>query len=528
MQQLVSFWSNLGLRKQFTIIAATLAMFLAVTALTRIAASPGMGLLYAGLDPSASGEVIRALDQRGAIFEVRGDSIWVESRSRDQLRMALAADGLPAVGGAGYELLDGLSGFGTTSQMFDAAYLRAKEGELARTLASAPHIRSARVHIAQPPSQPFRRGTSTTASVSVSTASGGMNAAQARAIRHMVAASVPGLDPTQVAVIDSVAGLLPVDDSVTHAGGEDRIDEMRHNLERLLAARVGNGRALVELSIDLVNEQESIRERKFVPQSRVAISTETQENSANSTGSGAGVTVASNLPEGDAAQGDQSQSQSSETRERVNYEVSETNREVRRDPGGIKRLTVAVLVDGLRNQDGSFVPRSQEELNDLRELVSSAIGYDEARGDVITIKSMELQTPEALVGTDPAGLMSMLDPMTLIQLAVLAIVSLALGLFVIRPIFLSGKARPPEAPLNLVSQAGGTGALLGGPATVEVLNGEIDESAFGAALPYQPQEAVTQQPEADPVERLRQLIAERQSESVEILRSWIEEPEESR
>jgi flagellar M-ring protein FliF len=105
--------------------------------------------------------------------------------------------------------------------------------------------------------------------------------------------------------------------------------------------------------------------------------------------------VASNLPEGDVTEGGQGRSQSSETRERVNYEVSETQREVLRSPGGIRRLTVAVMVDGVVTvaADGTrnWQPRPEEELAALRELVASAVGLDEARGDVLTLKSLEFQ-----------------------------------------------------------------------------------------------------------------------------------------
>ncbi|MBU2359152.1 MAG: flagellar M-ring protein FliF, partial [Alphaproteobacteria bacterium] len=105
-------------------------MFLAVLLVARSASQRDLTLLFGGLDPAAAGEVITALDQRGAIYEVRGGAIYVESNQRDLLRMSLAGEGLPAIGAQGYELLDGLSGFGTTSQMFDATYWRAREGEL--------------------------------------------------------------------------------------------------------------------------------------------------------------------------------------------------------------------------------------------------------------------------------------------------------------------------------------------------------------------------------------------------------------
>lgn len=520
MQQVQSMWSALDSRRRMVVAAATVAMFVAVLAVARVASAPSMALLYAGLDPAAAGDVVRALDQRGAAFEVRGDSIWVAAPQRDQLRMTLAGAGLPATGGAGYELLDSLSGFGTTSQMFDAAYLRAKEGELARTIAASPQIRQARVHIAQPLAQPFRRDHRATASVTVTTADGILPVQQARALKYLVASAVAGLAPEDVAVIDSAGGLVQTGDADALSGGgaEDRATEMKRNVERLLAARVGPGRAMVELSLDLITERESISERRFDPATRVVISTETEERSSSADGQGAGVTVASNLPEGDAGSGGSSRSQSSEARERVNYEVSETSRAVERAPGGVRRLTVAVLVDGLRAADGSWQPRPEAELADLRDLVASATGFDAARGDVITLKTLEFE-PIGGQGAEAGGsILSGLDVMTLIQLAVAAVVALVMGLFVLRPIFTSARRGP--GPLALPAAGGGAPT---------VLTGEIDD---GTEL--RPMALVSDRvagadgPPADPVERLRRLIAERQTESVEILRSWMEDREETR
>jgi len=126
VQQILGLWNALDTRRRLIVGVATLAMFAAVLGLARIAATPSMSLLYAGLDAPAAGEVIAALDQRGISHEVRGDAIFVSAPERDGLRMTLATEGLPANSIKGYELLDGLSGFGTTSQMFDAAYWRAK------------------------------------------------------------------------------------------------------------------------------------------------------------------------------------------------------------------------------------------------------------------------------------------------------------------------------------------------------------------------------------------------------------------
>jgi flagellar M-ring protein FliF len=528
LQNVIATWSALDLRRRLVIIGATVAMFAAILALGRIAGRTDMALLYAGLEPAAAGEVVAALDQRGVAHEVRGDSIFVDVTQRDSLRMALASEGLPTAGGGGYELLDTLSGFGTTSQMFDAAYWRAKEGELARTLLAMPQIKAARVHLASAPTRSFQPDAKATASVTVTTAGGTLSEAQARAIRHLVASAVSGMTPDAVQIIDTVAGLIGAEDEGALAGTDaaDRSALIKGSVERLLAARVGTGKAVVEVSVDLMNDRESITERTFDPQGRVAISSETEEKTGSATEPGGEVTVASNLPEGDAANGAQGQSQSSETRERVNWEVSETQREILRAPGGVRRMTVAVMVDGVATvaADGTrtWSPRPDEELAALRELVASAVGLDEARGDVLTLKSLEFQEPPAL---EPemltAGILpevAGLDLMTLIQTAVLALVAIVLGLFVIRPILTStGRPAlaPPEIALALPPVAG-----LGSPA----LDGEVDGGfVYDGYGRSSPQEDTT---EDDPATRLRRLIERRQTESIEILRGWMEHEEE--
>ena len=518
MQQILAFWSRLDLRRKLVVAVATLAMFGAILLLARGAAAPGMSLLYSGLDAGSAGEVVLALDRTATRYEVRGDSIWVPSDQRDQLRMTLAAEGLPAGNGAGYELLESVSGFGTTAQMFDAAYLRAKEGELARTIATSPAVRAARVHLSVTAAQPFRRSEPPTASVSI-TSTGGVSPALAMAIRHLVASAVAGMQPEQVAVIDSVSGLVPIPQG-SAAVTEGRAAELRLAVERLLAARVGQGKALVELTLDVVTERESITERRFDPQGRVAISTDSEERTQSATGTPPGVTVASNLPEGDAAQGEGSRSQESQTRERVNFEVSETAREILRVPGAVRRITVAVLVDGLVGPEGTWQARSEAELADLRDLVASAVGFDAERGDVITIKSMELEpVPGGTPATVP-GWAERLDIMALIQLAVIAVVVLALGLFVLRPI-LTQVRQAPALPLALPTP------LDAGPTAVPVLTGVIDDEGASPRLPGTAPEGPARVDQADAVARLRKLIAERQTESVEILRGWMDEREET-
>lgn len=536
MDQLISVWNALDARRKLIVGAATLVVFAAVLGLARMASAPSMALLYAGLEAGPAGEVVSALEAQGVAFEVRGGGIYVDAAARDGLRMTLAAEGLPTNSAKGYELLDGLSGFGTTSQMFDAAYWRAKEGELARTIMSSPHVHTARVHIATPTAQGLRPRGSPTASVAVSTADGALSAAHAKALKYLVSSAVPGLSPDDVSIIDSRGGLIQSADETAMAGGAaDRAELLKHNVERLLEARVGYGNAIVELAIDTAQEAETIRERRFDPEQRVAISTDTTEsaNSANESGD-SGVTVASNLPTGDASgAGGTSNSSTSETRERVNYEVSETTREVQRGPGSIRRITVAVLVDGIRtvNDAGeeTWTARSDEELAALNDLVAGAVGFDESRGDTITIRSMEFE-PIIPNGTEATqGLLARLgiDAMAMVKLLVLAIVALILGLFVVRPALVAREVQSEDAADALVAPD------LAGETDLPALTGEIEEGAFDG-----PDMAIVSDFDfaggddlpalggGDPVERLRRLIEERQSETVEILRGWMEDDEE--
>lgn len=532
MEQVTSAWFALSMQRRIVVVGATLAMFAAVLLLARVATAPRMTLLYAGLEPSAAGEVIASLEAQGAAFDIRGNAIYVDATQRDSLRMTLAGEGLPSNGGQGYELLDSLSGFGTTSQMFDAAYWRAKEGELARTITTNRQITAARVHLSNPTNDPFSRGEVGSASVTVTTSGGSLTPPQATALRHLVASAVTGLSAGDVAIIDSRTGLVPYADGPDGFSGpsaETRAEALRHNVIRLLEARVGTGKAIVEVNVETVTEREAITERRLDPDSRIAISSDTEETTtrANDTRGGA-VTVASNLPDGDReGSGQNLQSSESRSREVVNYEMSETQREVLREPGAIRRISVAVLVDGLHSigEDGSplWQPRQDAEIESLRDLVASAIGFDAGRGDALTIKSMEFQSVDEPQQPSPPGLVDRfgLDIMALVQLAVLAIVALILGLFVLRPLMISG--RRSAGPAQLPAPDGSDG-FPGLPPLDHGLPGpDFEIGDMGSALP-----ALSGGGGEDASARLRRLIDDRKDETVEVLSQWLkDEPEKA-
>ena len=545
METLTNYWKGIDLRRRAFLIGGVAALAAILLILTRVATAPSYELLYSGLEPAAAGEVVTALEARGVPYRVAGNSIEVHATERDSLRMALAGEGLPANGPQGYELLDSLSGFGTTSQMFDAAYWRAREGELARTIISSPRIRAARVHIANPTADPFDTSQDVTASVAIRPASGEVAPAQARALRYLVASSVPGLTPENVTVLDADSGLVlgAEQENSPAADAASRSEQLRQNVERLLAARVGPGNAVVQVSVELETARETILERLIDPESRVVIASDTEErDDASSNAEQGGVTVASNLPTGDAeGQAGQSTAQSSETRESVTFDMSETQREIAREPGSIRRISVAVLLNGVPEigEDGraQLVPRAEEELRALESLVQSAVGYDAARGDSVTIQSMVFDEA-ALPDVVEAGLLErlQLDLGRLIQTAILAIVALVIAFGLLRPMMRGGAtgmaaegAEPalPYMPGPGPNMASGLENDLGDDDAPPPVDFDNLPNFPQMALPGLDSNFGADDPgDADPVTRLKRLIEEREEETVDILRRWMDEDEE--
>lgn len=521
MLKLQDYWRARSAQQKTALAVVFLLSFMGVMAFAWLANRPGMALLYSGLDSAQSGSVLEAIEKSGVRYQIRGDSIWVEEARRDALRMTLAGDGLPSATGAGYELLDGMSGFGTTSQMFDAAYWRAKEGELARTILAIPNVKAARVHLAVPGGRGYRRETQASASVTLTTNGTALSRAQAKALRFLVSSGVPGMSSDRVTVIDSERGVVGTTEEL---GSQDREVEMKRNVERILEPHVGIGNAIVELNLDIVTEAEILTEQHFDPEQRALISQESEETADQSSNAQqAGVTAASNLPEGQANNGEQSRSSRSETRQRSNFEVSKVTREVTRQPGAIRRQTVAVLVNGVAGTDATgaptLVPRSEADLQAIRELVASAVGFDEARGDVITVKSL-LFAGFADAGTEASkgGLLDRLELNSLVKLAMIGLFILLLVLLVLRPVLRARNATASAAMLD------DTAALppLAEQAPIE----SSDLPPLSMAVPefdFEPMSSSA----SDPVARLKEMMKERKEESLKLLSGWIEKREDA-
>lgn len=526
MQGLVSVWSTLTPAKRVMLIGAVAATIAFFTILARTASSPNMALLFTGLDGQSAGGVVAALDKMNTPYEIRGEAIYVPAAKRDEIRMTLAGEGLPEQGQAGYELLDKLNGFSTTSDMFDATYWRAKEGELARTILATPGVRAARVHIATQHAGPFTRNApAPTGVVTVTMGASPLAPAQAQAIRFLVASSVPGLAPEGVAVIDSARGVvLSPGDSNSLAGEQTDVDAREKRIEKnivdLLNARVGAGNARVKVALDLDMEHEQVSEHTFNPDSRVITGKETTEVTETSKGgAGGAITVASNLPEGDAgaAGSNGSSSQRTETKETIKYDTSEVKRQSEKLPGSIRRMSIAVFVNQIAEEpteEGAApVMRTPEEIATLKALVADAAGFDEKRGDTLTIEALPfkpLTTDGVLAKANPFGDFIGRHLMDIIKIAILALVTLILGLFVVKPLIASKGAVVAEAL----------------PMHAEVDAAPETETAAATLTTMEPVQSLPAA-ETAPLETLKTLAATKTDQTANLIKAWLETSEDA-
>ncbi len=469
---------TLGTTRLALLAATGAGLIAALLFAVNLVMAPSYAPLYTDLSPGGASQVVNTLEQAGFKVEVTGGGAVVAVPAPDlaRARMALAERGLPDEGVPGWELFDQSSGLGMNSYMQRVNRLRALEGELVRSIQTIDGIDAARVHLVLPEREAFsRERPEPSASVIVRGAgSSEISRRQAMAIRALVAAAVPDLAPGRVTVLSARGQTILGDDTdsaeVTlqsvRAGIEER---MSRAITGLLSARVGAGNARVEVNVDLTTERQVVRQQSFDPSQQVVRSTETREESVEDTETASGnVDVAGNLPDAlnDGA-GPQNRNTREKTNEIVNYEIGTTNIETVREPGDIERVSVAVLVNGIYNvgPDGevAYEERSAEELARLEALVRSAIGYDEARGDTISVDSLRFMDYSMDVG-EPLGkgfgqvlaenLMSILR-----GLLGLAVVAVAL-IFGVRPML----ARLlPEGGMNELALAGGDAAALSAP-----------------------------------------------------------------
>ncbi len=503
---------------------------------------PNLSLLYADLSTIDSSAVASKLQESNIPFEISPDGTRVTVPQNDigRARMLLAEAGLPNGGSLGYELFDKQSGFGTTNFVQNINQIRALQGELARTISTLEPVQYAKVHVVLPQRELFsRESRSSTASVTIKLRPNmRLRREQIIGIQNLVANAVPELKPSQVTLIDTQANILASgtedENDILGLSGSMKAEEMRigherrlkSSIEEMLGSVVGRNKVRAQVSVDLNFDRTTTNSELYDPESSVVRSTQTVTEDNVERETNRNVSVENNLPglAGDFGVDAKPTAQNSRIEEVTNYEISKTIQSVVRETGEIKRLSVAVLVDGVYTTDAqgnrSYSPRSEAELDQIAALIRTAVGYDADRGDTVEVVNLPFADVEIEAMEDETRLFGVEKTKLLetAEMVMVAIMGLLVILLVIKPMLgslLANASSDDEEidPIEALLEAQMNPALAaptgGGSAEEEVEDNLIDMQAVEGKV------------RASTIKKVGDIVNSHPNETVSVIRNWM-------
>jgi flagellar M-ring protein FliF len=536
--QLERLWSSLlGLgARRLGVLALVGATVFATVALSGYYLSrPDLEILYAGLSAQDVSRIGAALKEAGLGFDVnsQGTAVLVRRGQTAQARMLLAEKGLPSNANAGYELFDKLGSIGLTSFMQEITRVRALEGEIARTIQAMRGVKAARVHIVLPESGSFRRNRQPpSASVIVRTESAN-DFSSAPAIRHLVAAAVPGMTVEQVTVLSTDGTILASGGDATSATPAKMITlektvsrELQDNIAKTLTPYLGFNNFEISVATRLNTDKRQINETAFNPDSRVERSVRVVKETGNQQNSNSRnpVSVEQNVPaeQASTASGDQSKRSNERREELTNYEVGSKTVSTVSEGYKIEQLTVAVVINRKRLLtalgEGAGPEAIDKQLKEVERLIGSAAGIDEKRGDRITVAAVEfLQGGQSL---EPVGAPGIVEQL----LAQLGSVVNALAIVGVAALLIWFGLRPAtKAILDAAGRETKTAETLKAepqPLAEPAVAAASPAAAVGAAQPNLIAD-LTEKLGRTPLKRLEQMIDYDEDQAAAILRQWM-------
>jgi flagellar M-ring protein FliF len=526
---------------------------LAVFALRSGSQNDRMALLYGDLELRDTSQISDVLDKQHVPHQVspQGNSVMVPTDQVARARMLLAKEGLPSGGSIGYEIFD--RGDGLTANQFQQSInqTRAMEGELARSIRMIQGVRGVRVHLVLPKREPFSREQQEAQASVILTMNGAMrmDRESVQSVLNLVAAAVPGLRPQNVSIVDGRGELLSKAGQPGGAvGAALSTDEVRHGIEtrmarsveELLERSLGAGHVRADATVDMDFDQLRETQERFDPDGSVPRSQQSVTDTSKSTEGETTVSVQNNLPNATAAtpasaNGSQQQRQEDTT----NFEISKTVRTTVHDQPQIKKLSLAVMVDGTveAGPDGKPVwkERSAAELEQIAALVRSAVGYDEKRGDQLQVTSMRFASDVEPPAPTPQGVFGLplerADLMRLAETMLFGVVALLTLLLVVRPMMMrlatvpSGSVDATTALLEDVSMAS---PMMGSsmPGSLPALSGPASTHGAGGTALLEDERMVSLnniegQIRASAIRKVVEMVDKHPEETLTIMRGWM-------
>lgn len=456
MDTFSQFIKELGTARLVASIAA-LALFFIIAAIYFFNISNNnLVTLYSDLELSDSNKIVQELEAKNIPYELSssGSIIKVPDEFVLKLRMEMAESGLPSRGNiVGYEIFDKGEGFGTSNFMQNVNLVRALEGELSRTISSFDNVEKARVHLVIPKKQLFSKERQIPRSSIVLKLSkrSKLKKYEIEAIAHLVATAVPELEPSNITIVDTKGSSLKLgakdeNDVNNIASKADEFKQayelrLKNIIEDLLEQSVGVGKVKAYVNADMNFDRIVTNSEIYDPDATVVRSQQSvEERDKQSSSNGGALSVTTNLP--NAANNAENSGNNSERLDTTtNYEISKTIKNFIGETGKLNRLSVAVLIDGNYEKDAEtgkpiYKPRNDNELNQYKSLIKSAIGYRAERKDSIELISM--QFVNEFEGFEDEDMMSHLSSElpTIIRTFIFVVAGVLVIFYVIKPMAL--------------------------------------------------------------------------------------------
>jgi flagellar M-ring protein FliF len=498
------------------------------------AMKPDFQPLYGAMSPADNATAVSLLQANGIPYTMAGGTglLSVPSDQIPQARMALASEGFPRGGGVGFESLYQEQEMGLSSFMEQARYNRAVEAELARTISAMDSVKGARVHVAASKQSAFiRRGQEPSASVMVSLYPGrGLSERQLAGIVHLVASSIPELQASKVSVVDQAGKLLSNQDGDDNDFGytseQFRIaqqleDSLNDRIESILEPILGIGAVRAQVTADLDFTRIESTSEQYSPETIMRSEQTTEDLTLKSIAAEGVPGQLTDQPPGAANPADEENvvaeapSPTRESRKATrNFEMDKTISHVREVPGKILRLSIAVVVDYTSDEDGNRTALEQDRLDEITALVREAVGFDDARGDTVSVINSPFVAPEALEEIPEPGLLEQ-DWIWQVGRGALALIALLmLILTVIRPLvrYSTSYTPPPPPPSDGLPQ-------LAGPVAAD---GSMNEDTVALSGPAQAALPGTTSPAYhQSIAMARNVVNEQPARAAYVVKNWM-------
>ena len=541
--QLKSLYKGITPAKRFSLVALVGGTIIALVFLMNWAGSPDFQVLYSNLGPEDGGAIVSALKEKRIPYKIsaNGSSILAPSEQIYDLRLELAASGLPRGSGVGFEIFDNAK-LGMTEFVQNVNYQRALQGELSRTIDRIDGVQSSRIHIVMPAKSLFiEEDSPATASVTLKLRTGRwLSKDQVQAVVHLVSSSVSGLSPENITIVDNYGKMLSgtKDKSGTGQVSSDQLglqEKMERSLENriqtMLETALGAGKAIARVSCSLDFTREEKTEELYKPDNKAIRSEQLfSERSGGEEAASSGVPgvfsntqakesvqVNENVEAAAAQTPDQVQKTETSTAaplfmkqdRTVNYEINKVTRHIVEPFARLKSVSVAVMVDGIHKSvvgkddktEWKYVPRTDDEMAKLEKIVKHAINFNAKRGDSVEVVNLPFEprmTIEDEEDEAAGGWLSTLKEyapsMKLVSLSILLLFSF---IFVIRPVI----------RWLTTSSAEGGPMLTQLPKTLAEI-----ESESGKSMPNRDK-------------ALRLLTENQEAKTLDLMRGWMKEDE---